>query len=49
MTPLERAPDYVQVILNGLRDRSGFDDWWSSLDDDLQQEVINDIRGAVGH
>lgn len=47
-TPLEHAPLCVQVIINGLCDRRGFDDWWNNLDDDMQQDVIDEICDAIG-
>ena len=47
-TPFEAAPLCVQRIISGLCDRSGFDDWWGNLDEDLQQEIIDDICDAIG-
>lgn len=47
-TPLDSAPVHVQLIINALLDRKGFDDWWSSIDRDIQQEIIDDIRDATG-
>lgn len=48
VSPLEMAPTYIQVIINGLCDRSGFDDWWHNLDEETQAEIIGDIQDAVG-
>jgi hypothetical protein len=36
----------VQVIVN-LTDRSGFDNWWGNLDEDIQEEILQEIVDTI--
>ena len=43
---LERViPDEEKAnsIISNLCDRSGFDDWWYNLDEDIQDEIKEEI------
>ena len=33
----------VELIINMLCDRGGFDDWWSNLDEDIQNDIKQEI------
>ena len=33
----------VLEIIDSLCDRSGFDDWWYNLSDDIEQEIENEL------
>jgi len=37
----------VLEIIDNLCDRSGFDDWWMNLDDDIEQEIIEEMEGVL--
>jgi len=37
--PNRRIKQAVSEILDNLCDRSGFDDWWYNLDDDIEKEI----------
>lgn len=41
------ASQLVRVVLAGLADRRGFDDWWGSLDEDIRAEIIEELTVAV--
>lgn len=30
-------------IISTLKDRSGFDGWWDSIDEDIQDEIFDEI------
>ncbi len=33
----------AEKIINELNDRSGFDDWWGNLDEDIQDEIKQEL------
>jgi hypothetical protein len=33
----------VSEMLDSLCDRSGFDDWWYNLSDDIEKEIEDDL------
>jgi hypothetical protein len=35
------------AVLDALKDRGGFDDWFYNIDDDTQDEIFEEIRKAV--
>ena len=37
----------VLKIIDSLCDRRGFDDWWYSIDDDIQNEIIEEIENII--
>jgi len=39
--------EIVSKIIGELYDRQGFDDWWDSVDTDVQSEIIGDLRKIV--
>jgi len=39
--------EIVSKIIGELYDRRGFDDWWDSVDADVQSEIIGDLRKIV--
>lgn len=39
-----RPPTYkAWKIIGELKDRSGFDDWWYNIDNDIQDEIFDEI------
>ena len=38
----------VSEILDFLCDRSGFDDWWYNLDDDIEKEIEKELESIIG-
>jgi hypothetical protein len=36
-----------QEIIDMLCDRKGFDNWWYSLDDDIENEIISEIEKII--
>jgi hypothetical protein len=34
-------------IIDMLCDRNGFDHWWYSLDDDIENEIISEIEKII--
>jgi hypothetical protein len=37
----------VGEILDALCDRSGFDDWWYNLDDDISEEIEKELESII--
>jgi hypothetical protein len=37
----------VLEIIDSLCDRSGFDDWWYNLDDDIEEEIITELESII--
>jgi hypothetical protein len=37
----------VLEILDALYDRAGFDDWWDSLDEELEDEITQELEEIV--
>lgn len=35
-----------QMIVEKLSNRKGFEDWWYGLEDDIQEEVLDDIKNT---
>jgi hypothetical protein len=33
----------AELIIIALNDRSGFDDWWCNIDEDIQDEIIEEL------
>lgn len=34
-------------IIDSLCDRGGFDDWWYSIDDDIEAEIISELENII--
>lgn len=43
----ELARKVVAVVLDDLDDRSGFDGWWDSIDQETKQELRSELVEAV--
>lgn len=42
------APDeLVDAIIANLKARKGFDEWWDSIDWDIQYEILTDLTQIV--
>lgn len=41
------ACEIVDKMLNELYDRTGFSDWWDSIDVDVQQEIEDSLVSIV--
>ena len=41
------AIEIVGDILHKLKDRQGFDYWWNSIDEDIQSEIVQNLRELV--
>lgn len=37
----------VLEIIDSLCDRSGFDDWWYNLDDDIEKEITIELESII--
>ena len=37
----------VGEIIDTLCDRSGFDDWWYNLDDDIEKEIEKELESII--
>jgi hypothetical protein len=37
----------VLEIIDSLGNRSGFDDWWYNLDDDIEKEIERELEGII--
>ena len=37
----------VIELLDALCDRAGFDDWWYSLDNDVESEIEAELRSII--
>tara|TARA_R110002110_G_scaffold201607_5_gene412622 strand:+ start:1129 stop:1302 length:174 start_codon:yes stop_codon:yes gene_type:complete len=37
----------VLEMLDSLCDRSGFDDWWYNLDDDIEREIEKELEDII--
>jgi hypothetical protein len=37
----------VLEIIDSLCDRSGFDDWWYNLDNDIEEEIITELESII--
>jgi len=37
----------VLEIVDSLYNRGGFDDWWSNLDNDIEEEIIKEIEDII--
>ena len=37
----------VEEMINFLRDRGGFDDWWGNVDEETQNEMIEQLEEIV--
>jgi hypothetical protein len=37
----------VLEIIDSLCDRSGFDDWWYNLDDDIEKEITTELESII--
>ena len=37
----------VSEILDSLCNRSGFDNWWYYLDDDIEKEIENELKDII--
>ena len=35
--------EIIENILSELNSRSGFDDWWCSIDEDIQEEITETL------
>lgn len=42
------AEKIVSAVMLDLSDRSGFDGWWGSVDEDVQLDVVTDLEDVVG-
>jgi hypothetical protein len=45
--PETLAERIVFRVMDELNGRSGFDHWWSNIDADIQNEILNDLHQTV--
>lgn len=43
----EEAEMVTMTVLNIFRDRGGFSGWWDSIDDDIQEEILDEAVEAI--
>jgi len=41
------AHEIIELILNELKGRGGFDGWWGNIDDDIQEEIQHELEIIV--
>lgn len=39
--------EIIEKIIDALRDRGGFDDWWGNIDTDIQNEIKEDLENII--
>lgn len=37
------APELVVEIMRALKSRGGFDSWWDTIDEDIQEEILEEL------
>jgi hypothetical protein len=40
---MENKKEIVEDLIGELTNRSGFDDWWYSIDEEIQEEIIEEL------
>lgn len=40
---MDNRKEIIENILNELNDRSGFDDWWHNIGEDIQEEITETL------
>lgn len=44
---VSKAQRIVRAILDDLEDRKYFDEWWDTIDEETQKEIIEELESIV--
>lgn len=43
----EKTERVVEVVMEELESRGGFDHWWGGIERDVQEEILHALNGRV--